>query len=107
MLEKRLAPVMELLRRQTLVEQLVDRTEDRAGLGADVLHRRHRTALAEALSRLHPADIAHLLKEAYLTYRAAVHQLNLQEKPAKVPENKFRNLREKVEKIWDDFVGIK
>ena len=62
MLEKRLAPVMELLRRQTLVEQLVDRTEDRAGLGADVLHRRHRTALAEALSRLHPADIAHLLE---------------------------------------------
>jgi len=52
------------------------------------------------------ADIAHLLKEAYLSYRAAVHQLNLQEKPAKVPENKFRDLREKVEKIWHDFMDI-
>ncbi|MBW2014438.1 MAG: bifunctional [glutamate--ammonia ligase]-adenylyl-L-tyrosine phosphorylase/[glutamate--ammonia-ligase] adenylyltransferase, partial [Deltaproteobacteria bacterium] len=52
------------------------------------------------------ADIAHLLKEAYLTYRAAVHQLNLQEKPAKVPENKFCSLREKVKRIWDDFMGI-
>ena len=51
------------------------------------------------------ADIALVLKEAYLTYRADVHQLNLQEKPAKVPENKFRDLREKVEKIWDDVMG--
>jgi glutamate-ammonia-ligase adenylyltransferase len=52
------------------------------------------------------ADIAHLLKEAYLTYRSAVHQLSLQEKPAKVPESKFRGLRENVKKIWDDFMGI-
>ncbi|PQP33017.1 bifunctional [glutamate--ammonia ligase]-adenylyl-L-tyrosine phosphorylase/[glutamate--ammonia-ligase] adenylyltransferase [Desulfobacteraceae bacterium SEEP-SAG10] len=52
------------------------------------------------------ADIAYLLKEAYLTYRSAVHQLSLQEKPAKVPESKFRGLRENVKKIWDDFMGI-
>ena len=50
--------------------------------------------------------IARLLKEAYLTYRGAVHQLSLQEKPSKVPENKFRSLRKKIEKIWDDFMGI-
>jgi len=52
------------------------------------------------------ANIAHLLKVAYLTYRSAVHQLSLQEKPAKVTENKFRGLRENVKKIWDDFMGI-
>jgi glutamate-ammonia-ligase adenylyltransferase len=52
------------------------------------------------------AHTAHLLKVAYLTYRAAVHQLSLQEKPAKVPENKFRGLREKVEKIWNDFMDV-
>jgi [glutamine synthetase] adenylyltransferase / [glutamine synthetase]-adenylyl-L-tyrosine phosphorylase len=52
------------------------------------------------------ADIAHLLKVAYLTYRAAVHQLSLQEKPAKVPENKFRDLRENVEKIWNEFMHV-
>jgi glutamate-ammonia-ligase adenylyltransferase len=52
------------------------------------------------------ADVAHLLKEAYLTFRAAVHQLNLQERPPKVPETKFRGLRENVEKVWDEFIGI-
>jgi [glutamine synthetase] adenylyltransferase / [glutamine synthetase]-adenylyl-L-tyrosine phosphorylase len=50
------------------------------------------------------AHVAHFLKVAYLTYRAAVHQLSLQEKSAKVPEIKFCNLRKKVEKIWDDFM---
>ncbi|MBW2681097.1 MAG: bifunctional [glutamate--ammonia ligase]-adenylyl-L-tyrosine phosphorylase/[glutamate--ammonia-ligase] adenylyltransferase [Deltaproteobacteria bacterium] len=52
------------------------------------------------------ADIAHLLKVAYLTYRAAVHQLSLQEKPAKVHENKFRDLRKNVEKIWNEFMHV-
>jgi glutamate-ammonia-ligase adenylyltransferase len=52
------------------------------------------------------AHTAHLLKVAYLTYRAAVHQLSLQEKPAKVTENKFRGLREKVEKIWNEFMDV-
>ena len=52
------------------------------------------------------AHIAHLLKEAYLTYRASVHQLSLQEKPAKVPENKFRSLRKKVHEIWNEFMDV-
>ena len=52
------------------------------------------------------AHTAHLLKVAYLTYRAAVHQLNLQEKPAKVHENKFRDLRENIEKIWNEFMHV-
>jgi len=52
------------------------------------------------------AHIAHLLKVAYLTYRAAVHKLSLQEKPAKVPENKFRSLRENVKKIWNEFMDV-
>ncbi len=52
------------------------------------------------------AHIAHLLKEAYLTYRAAVHQLSLQEKPAKVPESKFRSLRKKVHEIWNEFMDV-
>jgi len=43
---------------------------------------------------------------AYLTYRSTVHQLSLQEKPAKVPENKYRGLRENVKKIWDDFMDV-
>jgi glutamate-ammonia-ligase adenylyltransferase len=47
---------------------------------------------------------AHILKIAYLTFRSAIHQLDLQEKPAKVPETKFRGLRENVEQIWNDIM---
>jgi len=47
-----------------------------------------------------------LLKEAYLTYRAEVHKLSLQEKPAKVPASQFRNLRENVVKIWNAFMAV-
>jgi glutamate-ammonia-ligase adenylyltransferase len=48
---------------------------------------------------------AHLLKHAYLIYRAVAHQASLQEKPAKVPEEKFSHLRKRVEKIWTAFLG--
>jgi glutamate-ammonia-ligase adenylyltransferase len=49
-------------------------------------------------------DIEILLKEAFLTYRAEVHRLRLQEKPTRVPENEFYGLREKVKKIWKLFL---
>ncbi|MCD6185294.1 MAG: bifunctional [glutamate--ammonia ligase]-adenylyl-L-tyrosine phosphorylase/[glutamate--ammonia-ligase] adenylyltransferase [Deltaproteobacteria bacterium] len=44
---------------------------------------------------------ADFLKETYITYRAAVHTLNLQEKSAIVPEHKFKELSAKVTKIWN------
>ena len=47
---------------------------------------------------------AHFLKEAYLTYRAVVHRLNLQEKPAVVSEERFRSLRENVSTIWKHYM---
>ncbi len=50
--------------------------------------------------------VAHILKVAYLTYRSAVHQLSLQEKPAKAPENKFLGMRENVRQIWKDIMEI-
>jgi glutamate-ammonia-ligase adenylyltransferase len=43
---------------------------------------------------------AHLLKHAYLIYRAAAHQLSLQEKPAIVPREKFEHLQKRVAEIW-------
>ena len=46
---------------------------------------------------------AHVLKHAYLIYRAAAHQLSLQEKPAKVPRGKFDRLQRRVEEIWQSF----
>jgi glutamate-ammonia-ligase adenylyltransferase len=48
---------------------------------------------------------AHILKHAYLIYRAAAHQASLQEKPAKTPVEKFSHLRKRVEKIWNAFLG--
>ena len=46
---------------------------------------------------------AHVLKHAYLIYRAAAHQLSLQEKPAKVSREKFHRLQRRVEEIWQSF----
>ena len=46
---------------------------------------------------------AHILKHAYLIYRAVAHKLNLQEMPAKVPIERFRLLRSKIEQIWNSF----
>jgi glutamate-ammonia-ligase adenylyltransferase len=47
---------------------------------------------------------AHILKHAYLIYRAAAHQASLQENPAKAPRDKFNHLKSRVEKIWNAFL---
>jgi len=47
---------------------------------------------------------ARFLKKSYLEYRASAHRLSLQEKPAKVPDTEFIDLREKVKKIWKAFL---
>jgi len=41
-----------------------------------------------------------VLKHAYLIYRAAAHQLSLQEKPALVPVKKFERLQQRIRQIW-------
>jgi [glutamine synthetase] adenylyltransferase / [glutamine synthetase]-adenylyl-L-tyrosine phosphorylase len=51
-------------------------------------------------------QVAHLLKVAYLTYRSAVHQFSLQEKPAKAPESKFSGMRENVRQIWKEMMEV-
>ncbi len=43
---------------------------------------------------------AHVLKHAYLIYRAAAHQLSLQEMPAEVPAEKFERLQPRIRQIW-------
>jgi glutamate-ammonia-ligase adenylyltransferase len=57
-------------------------------------------------TRIIKDQVAHILKVAYLTYRSAVHQFSLQEKPAKTPENKFLGMRESVKQIWKDIMEI-
>jgi glutamate-ammonia-ligase adenylyltransferase len=48
---------------------------------------------------------AHVLRHAYLIYRAAAHQLSLQEKPARVPVDKFRTLQPRIERIYRSVLG--
>ena len=47
------------------------------------------------------ANTAHLLRHAYLIYRADGHRLSLQEKPARVAKAKYADLSRKVAWIWD------
>jgi len=48
---------------------------------------------------------AYTLRTSYLTYRTVGHRLSLQKKPARVPEQRFRNLRGHVRRIWDMLIG--
>ncbi len=43
---------------------------------------------------------AYFLRKAYLTYRSMGHKLSLREKPARVPEDRFVELRERVAAAW-------
>jgi len=47
---------------------------------------------------------AQLLADAYRSYRAAVHQLGLQEMKAVLPEQEFVDLRQGVTRIWQDLL---
>jgi glutamate-ammonia-ligase adenylyltransferase len=64
--------------------------------------------LLETLKETHIINdqIAHILKVAYLTFRSAVHQLSLQEKPALAPEKPFRGMRKNVVRIWNEVMEI-
>ena len=47
---------------------------------------------------------AYFLRKAYLIYRSMGHKLSLREKPAKVPEDWFTELRERVTAAWRRYV---
>jgi glutamate-ammonia-ligase adenylyltransferase len=51
-------------------------------------------------------ETAHLLKQAYLTYRSTAHRLALQSKPARVPADTFASLRRRVQQIWQAFMEM-
>jgi glutamate-ammonia-ligase adenylyltransferase len=47
---------------------------------------------------------AYFLRRAFLTYRATLHRLNLQEKPDRVPSDRFVALRKGVRRIWTELL---
>ncbi len=47
---------------------------------------------------------AYLLRRAFLVYRATLHRLNLQEKPARIPSDRFAALRKGIRRIWTDLL---
>ena len=48
---------------------------------------------------------AHILRDGYLTYRALVHRLSLQNKGAIVAKNRFIKLRQIILSVWERFLG--
>ena len=52
-------------------------------------------------------ETAYLMRKAYLIYRAAVHRLDLQEKPAKVPSDHFNDLRTHIQEAWVQYLDKK
>jgi [glutamine synthetase] adenylyltransferase / [glutamine synthetase]-adenylyl-L-tyrosine phosphorylase len=48
---------------------------------------------------------AHILRDGYLTYRAMVHRLSLQNKSAIVTANRFLKLRKIILKVWENYFG--
>lgn len=49
---------------------------------------------------------AYRLREAYLTYRAAVHRLSLQNQPTVLPAEPFQAKREHVIRTWQRYLGV-
>lgn len=47
-----------------------------------------------------PHNTASFLKQAFLSYRSAVHRLNLEEQPVEVPLSQFEEIRSQVSRIW-------
>jgi glutamate-ammonia-ligase adenylyltransferase len=50
-------------------------------------------------------ETAHLLRGAYLIFRSVLHKLSLQEKPANVAEDKFKDFRKIVSDVWNQHLG--
>jgi glutamate-ammonia-ligase adenylyltransferase len=50
-------------------------------------------------------NTAHLLRDAYLIFRSALHRLSLKEQPALVPDTQFGNLRDKIIDIWNHYMA--
>jgi glutamate-ammonia-ligase adenylyltransferase len=47
---------------------------------------------------------AFMLREAYLIFRAKAHQLSLRQQPARVPEDRFAALRDRVRRVWQEIM---
>ena len=50
-------------------------------------------------------ETAHVLRIAYLVYRAVGHKLSLREQPGRVPAERFAPIRERVVETWTRFLG--
>jgi len=50
-------------------------------------------------------ETAHMLRDAYLIFRSALHRLSLEEKPAEVSEDQFKMFRKMVIHLWNEHLG--
>ncbi len=49
-------------------------------------------------------NTAHILRRAYLVYRATTHRLNLREKSAQLPADAFLDIRNRIKEMWNIFL---
>jgi len=50
-------------------------------------------------------NTAYFLRHAYLVYRATTHRLDLQDQAARIPGDRFDDLRRGVEAVWQRYLG--
>jgi glutamate-ammonia-ligase adenylyltransferase len=48
---------------------------------------------------------AYVLRETYLTYRLAAHRLSLQDKPSRLPGDRFTRQRAKIIALWEQYLS--
>ena len=66
----------------------------------DVVRQLNALAIADVIDDI----TAHILKQAYLVYRYLVHRLSLQQKPAKIAATRLEEHRQRVRRIWEQYV---
>lgn len=73
-----------------------------------IIKRTDNTGLIDELSEAGVLDdtAAGFLKNAYTAYRKTANRLALDDKKALIPEDKFRNIREKTIKTWNYYLEI-
>lgn len=59
-----------------------------------------------ALAGIMDDRTAYKLKQAYVVFRYYIHRLTLQEKPAMLPDHRFRELREEVKGVWNWYLRV-
>jgi magnesium transporter len=101
-LQQDLHDVQELLRRQRIVESLVERQPMRKhGLVESLVHRQHLAELRAKLDAMHPADVAYILEALPIDARLVVWDLVKAERDGEILLELSEPVRESLIRTMD------